>query len=345
VKYGATMMGFADILGHETAIKLLRAALRNNQLAHSYLFYGDDGIGKRLTAHALARAAACETAADDSCGTCASCRWEASSTHPDIREIRPSSKGRIIRIDSVRELQNVLVLKPMGSRIKAAIIDQADRLNHEAANAFLKTLEEPPDHSLIILITSRPSALPPTIVSRCLRVRFPPLSQDAIRRILMREKDIAQEDAARRAELSLGSLPRALNGSVEALEADMSKWITDVDPESLSDLNRLLDAAERYGPDVATAQAFLLRTTAWLRDSILASYGISDNLLHAAASPEVLRWSSSFRESSMHLIYYKTIRALQLLDRNVNPRLILEDLLFQFRDLRLMPSAQAGSGS
>lgn len=327
-------MSFRDIIGHDTPTRLLRSALARNRLAHAYLFHGDEGIGKRLTARALAWTVTCETLSEDACGACTSCRWAAAGTHPDIREIAPTGKGRIIRIEFIRELQNTLALRPVHSRYKVAILDDADRLNMESANALLKTLEEPPDHSLIVLITSRPNHLLPTLLSRCIRVRFSPLSSREVRRIVSLRLGVGEEEAGRIERLAMGRMSDAMTMSPEALMERLAGWIADIRHESLSDIHVLLSAAERNATDAATAHDFLVRMAAWLRDAVLASTGNTERIVHAEAAREVADWAAAYDGGSLLALYQRTTRALALLDRNVNARLLIEDILFDLRDLR-----------
>lgn len=335
-------MSFDEIIGHEGPIGLLRSALTRGRLAHAYLFYGEEGIGKRLTAQALARATNCETMADDACGACASCRWAAAATHPDIRELRAAGKGRVIRIESVRELANALALTPAVGRLKVAIIDNAERLNLEASNALLKTLEEPPDHSLILLVSSRPGHLLPTLLSRCIRIRFAPLAPESVCRIVMRERKITPSEAERITALAMGRLPDALQEDPEAMAERTAAWINDLGAESISDPMRLLSAAERNGSDAATAESFLLRLTSWLRDAVVVAQDAALRLDHASSRKELIAWAAAYKPAGLLELYRRASRALTLLERNVNPRLLVEDLFFRLRDLRIPPPPSRG---
>ncbi|MEQ1847696.1 MAG: DNA polymerase III subunit delta', partial [Nitrospira sp.] len=150
-------MPFADITGHEQPISLLQATVCNGRLAHAYLFYGEARIGKLMTAVRLAQALNCEqlaqTEAQDSCGRCRSCLQIAARTHPDYFVIEPDPKAATpqIKIEQVREIEQQFVYRPLIGERKICLIDDADRLTIGAANALLKTLEEPPGDSLFIL--------------------------------------------------------------------------------------------------------------------------------------------------------------------------------------------------
>jgi len=200
---------FAAIHGHARISDFLRAAVRNRRLAHAWLFAGPEGIGKRSVAAALAAWMHCIAGGDDACGTCASCRQIAAGSHPDVQLIGVAAGKKEIGVDRVRELKRFMQLRPILGSTKIAIIDDAPLLTVAAQNALLKTLEEPPDHSLLILVANNPDALLPTVRSRCQRLRFAPLSADVVVEIVA----AAGVDAAAARELALlaeGSPGRAL---------------------------------------------------------------------------------------------------------------------------------------
>ncbi len=189
-------MAFKDIIGQKKAISILQKTIERGRIPSSYLFTGESGIGKKCTAINLAKAVNCLKTIDsdhipiDSCDDCLSCRKIDAGVHPDYLLIFP--EGGQIRIEEIRSIDNRLSLKPFEGRKKIVIIDDADTMNVFASNAFLKTLEEPPKDSLIILISSKPDNLPDTIRSRCSRINFTPLSYEASQRVI--QKAIGQEE-------------------------------------------------------------------------------------------------------------------------------------------------------
>jgi DNA polymerase-3 subunit delta' len=171
-------MSFAQFMQPDAAVELLQRSLARQRLGHAYLFSGDDLAHLELVARTLAKTLNCEqrptddSAATDCCDTCPSCRKIDQDKHADIQWIRPESKSRVITIDQMRDLMQTIFLKPTEAAYKVAVIVGADRLNPQAANAFLKTLEEPPSRSILILLTTEPGRILETIVSRCLRLTF-----------------------------------------------------------------------------------------------------------------------------------------------------------------------------
>lgn len=173
-----------DVECQPKALKILTGTIRKDKLPSAILIFGQSGVGKRLAAVNYAKAINCLNPADfDSCDKCLSCQKIDSGIHPDIHIIEPVNDEIII--NSIRRLEEILSLKPFEGRKKIIIIDDSDRMNPNAANAFLKTLEEPPDNSIIILISSNEDALPDTIISRCLRVGFSPLPSEYCKKIIL----------------------------------------------------------------------------------------------------------------------------------------------------------------
>lgn len=173
-------MSFADFPGQQDLVQLLQRSLDGGRLAHAYLFVGVNLAELEAMARTLAKAINCENPPRrssaglplDSCDACASCRRIQNEAHPDVFWVRPESKSRVITIDQMRDLMHNVHLKPTHAAWKVAIAVAADRLNVQAANAFLKTLEEPPANSILILLTTEPEQILETILSRCLRLNF-----------------------------------------------------------------------------------------------------------------------------------------------------------------------------
>ena len=235
-------MNFSSIIGHDRPVDILKRALANDALAHAYLFSGEPGIGKRLTAYALAAALNCEAPGPGGgCGVCPACRRIAGGIHPDVRIVMPESRDEQllatlsgkeiekasdeIKIDQIRRAQDSISLKPSEGRKKVLIVDGAETMNESAQNAFLKTLEEPPGDSLIILITAMPQSLLPTIRSRCQALAFQPLPRHTLAEVIGEKRGLSGDDAWFAAALSRGSLGRALAMDVQKEKADREQFL------------------------------------------------------------------------------------------------------------------------
>jgi DNA polymerase III subunit delta' len=200
-------MPFDEIRGHGRQVRILQTMLRSGQLPHAFLFTGIQGIGKRLLATGFVKALNCLALADDFCGQCLQCRKIDKQMHPDVVVVEPDKN--VLKIEQVRELQQEIIFKPLEGKKKAVIIDQAEKMNAHAANCLLKTLEEPPEDTVIILIAQAVSDMLPTVLSRCQRVHFSPLSDDDMQTVLAGQ-GIGFEQAAQLLPLAQGSLERAL---------------------------------------------------------------------------------------------------------------------------------------
>lgn len=189
-------MSFRDIIGHEAAIARLRTLAKSRALGPAYLFHGPAGVGKHRTALAFAAALLCDKRGEDACGSCAACRRLERGNDPNL--IVPETKGEkeIIAIGSVRDVQEALSLLPANDRLRVCVVDEAERMQDEAGNAFLKTLEEAPKHTVFLLVAANPERLLPTIVSRCQSIRFGPLSPEDVARVLKAQEVPAAEALA-----------------------------------------------------------------------------------------------------------------------------------------------------
>lgn len=316
-------MSFARILGQETPVDVLRRALRTGKTAHAYIFEGIEGCGKRTTALAFIEAVFCGR--DDGCGGCPSCRKMASLQHPDLHLVEPD--GAFIKIDQIRELQRQLVLRPVEAPAKACVIDDADRLNPAAANALLKTLEEPPGNALMILLTSRLTGVLPTVRSRCQMLRFSPLPERVIEDELLRQ---GREPAAARMSASLagGSLKRAIDMEGEAGPTGRQGLLERLGALSLGDIAPLFAAAEEFAADREGAIEKLEVLASLLRDVLLIQGGGSDVVnrdLLPLLEEEAGRGS---QEKTLERIG-RIMETHQALLRNANPRLTMDVLLMR----------------
>jgi DNA polymerase-3 subunit delta' len=185
-------MAFKDIVGQQKAKRIIQGMLKKDRLPQALLFTGEPGVGKLLMAKTLIKVLNCRNNAGggeiDCCDNCRPCQLIDNLNFADLLFIKPD--GTQIKIETVRGVIDFLSMSPYEARIKSVIIDDADKLNISAANALLKTLEEPSEDSLIILITERPDMLPDTIRSRCVRIPFTPLSEEESSEVIKQMSDI-----------------------------------------------------------------------------------------------------------------------------------------------------------
>jgi DNA polymerase-3 subunit delta' len=203
-------MGWDEIKGQDEAVGYLRRALEKGSLIHALLFHGPEGVGKALTAGVLARTLNCERGGSEPCDDCRSCLMIREMNHPDVFFIGPRSKSRQITIDLLREMQKLAHLNARLGPWKVFIVEDADAMNESASNSLLKTLEEPPSETVIILVTARPEQLSSTIRSRCQPLRFRPWPLDLMRTFLTEEGELSGEEAEVLHAISGGRPGRAL---------------------------------------------------------------------------------------------------------------------------------------
>lgn len=204
-------MSFKDIKDQDSAVRLLRNVLQRNRVPNAMLFWGPDGVGKQLTALAMACAVNCASSEDDACGECISCKKTLHGNHPDVRMVVPARKSRLIDLEALSQVTELASLRPYESTWRIVIIQDADRMTPPAQNRFLKTLEEPPGNSLFLLTSSYPRLLLPTIRSRCQQVRFRALRPESVVALLQELRGLPEEAALPIARLAQGQMTRALD--------------------------------------------------------------------------------------------------------------------------------------
>ena len=285
-------MAFRDFPDYQQGVELLQRSLERGRLAHAYLFTGDRLSELESLAGSLAQTLNCQNpvrrggVAVDSCGQCAACRKIEHGNHADVHWVRPESKSRIIPVEQMRDLIREINLRPTEARYKVAVVVAADRLKTEGANAFLKTLEEPPSNSVLVLLTTEPQRLLETIVSRCLRLSFGVGGAGRLEPGLVEWLKTFSEVAAgeqksligryRLADILVGKLTKMRGGIEETLTArSPMQQYSDAEPEQIERWEDELKAAieaeyRRQRGDVLGALQWWLRDV-WLRTMRLDS--------------------------------------------------------------------------
>jgi len=258
-------MTFDQIIGHDRQKEFLRRTLAHNRLAHAYLFEGPQGVGKRLTALALARTVFCAEATG--CGDCIPCRKIDHNNHPDLHILEPD--GKQIKIEQIRNLQKTLAFKPVESTRRICLIDQADKMNPAAANSLLKTLEEPSAETLILLISARPEALLTTVLSRCQRLPFARLPQSRIESTLIEQRGYDQKEAHIIAALADGSFQMALDRDPTIYLERRIEILKQVTALSAGSILPLMELAKELSTEKETIPQTLELLQAFYRDLLL----------------------------------------------------------------------------
>jgi DNA polymerase-3 subunit delta' len=336
-------MTLASVVGQPRAIDALQAALRSGTLHHAYLFAGPEGVGKELAAVGLAQALTCPEQPEVGCGKCANCLRVVKGLHPDVTWVMPDEErvarglagrsdftgtpSRDIRVEQIRGLQERLSLHGLESRRKVALITSAHRMNESAQNAFLKTLEEPPADTTLILIAAEMDRLLPTIRSRCSKVQFAPLPVELVAQRVQQERKLDPQTAALAAVMAGGSLGRALSLDVEGL-AQRKEIITRFEALRPEDALPLLRFAEEYGGSREDAEQALTLLALWTRDVALMKVGV-EGLANLDMKELALATAARTHEAELHRRAYLIERALGAIRRNGSPRLQLERMLLE----------------
>ena len=342
-------MPFSAVIGQERAVGALRAALRRGTLHHAYLFAGPAGVGKAGAARLLAEAANCEAPAtggagrrDDPCGQCPPCRKIERGVHPDVVWIAEErtmaragtweprggrSPSKDVVVDQIRELvDRRLSLRRFEGRHRFAIVDPADAMNPQAQNALLKTLEEPPEDTTLVLLAAAPDALLPTVRSRCLRLPFAPLPIGLVEERL-RAEGRSPDEARVAAALSGGSLGRALALDAGAL-ADLRAAVEEAAGLPAGDARAWIDFAARRGKDREAARETCQLLLVWLRDALARSVaGEGARLALADLGPVTTAVAASVGPAELLRRGDRVKQALSALRHNASPALALERML------------------
>lgn len=362
-------MLWTDVIDQARVKEALLRALERERVAHAYLFHGPDGVGKRAMALAFAAALQCERGERTACGRCLACTKVARLIHPDVQVLFPYptdaapddlverlqrlAENPYAAIDFVRrpslsdpgkgtgkqafypvarvheELRRPMSFKPVEGRYKVAILTDADLLRVEAANAFLKLLEEPTPQTVFILTTSRPDRLLPTILSRCQRLRFDPLPAEALAEALSSRASHPPEAAALLARMADGSFSRALElAENEDLMADRQLVLDFFRQAYTLNVDKLADLVEDLGrlgrERLKGVLGLMLR---WMRDLVLfRSMGAAAPLVNVDQAEAVARFCRNVPGADLEGMVRLVEEAVELIERNVHITLTLTAL-------------------
>ena len=297
-----------SIIGHQQIIEQLQRTVASGRIAGAYLFVGPTGLGKETVARYFAQLIFCQQEAQPPvvCGTCLACRKIDSGNHPDLQFIRP--EGSLLKIGQIRELQRQVIYQPLEASRKIYILTDVDRMNPEAENCLLKTLEEPPASSVLILLTSNVQALLPTTRSRCQILQFHPMPTQELAEILINQFSVAPEQATTLAIAADGAIGKALT------QLEKGDTRTEEVPEILKETNRL--AAFRLAENFKDNPETLGELVTWYRDLLFLQQGAPSELITHIYSLEELR---------AIVPYYSRLRIQQAIQTVFDTKSLLEN--------------------
>ncbi len=316
---------------HQAARRLLKSAIDKGKLSHAYLFAGPEGCGKRTLAMEFASSLLCERGAFPPCLSCGACKRVMAGTHPDAAIV--SAEGRSIRIDHVRELSERLHLHSFEGGYKVGVIVRAERMTEQAQNAFLKTLEEPPPYTLLVMTGTNLNRVLPTILSRCQVLRLGPLPEAVISQMVQKERGLPADQAALLAALSQGNAKRALNMDLEFVIEFRKTMISELLDMDAEDRIKMLDYAERMSRASQPSEELFDLLSGFYRDVLHKKLG-EDNLWNRDFAGEVQKEA---RRNSLNKILSR-IRSvhearIRAVENNANPRLNWEILTMCLKDV------------
>jgi DNA polymerase-3 subunit delta' len=327
-------MSFSEVVGQERAIEVLKREFFHGRVSHAYLFTGMESVGKQLTALAFAKVLQCDRADGDSCGVCPPCLKITKGTHPDVRFYVPESRTKGARskiyIEQIRNLQSDISLKAMEGKKKVFVINDADRMVEQAANALLKTLEEPPQDSYLILVTAFPDLLPRTVLSRCRAVRFQSLSEKSVETILKQKKGLDGDQAELMARYSRGRVDKVLEMEGAEIVSQRDRFLEWMQGCDLQKVGSIFELSERFTKNTNEAIEFVEFFLSWTRDLIsMKLRGSKGGLIHADKALDLERECRNMRLSALLKNADILEAALKKLKMNVNQRLVIETGLMQ----------------
>jgi DNA polymerase-3 subunit delta' len=313
-----------SVVGHEWAVDLLRQSLTAGKQSHAYLFVGPRQVGKRTLAKSFAQALLCQ-GADAPCGACRSCQLVERDRHPDVQLIEPGEDS--IKIDEIRDVLRSVTLSPVEASHRVLIISRFDQATPSAANALLKTLEEPPSTVVLLLTANRTDQLLPTIVSRCqvIPLRLLPVSEVVA---VLRERGLDQERAELLGSLSQGRIGWALSAARdERVLLDREKALEGIISMAHGSYVERFAWAESLSRKPERVDDMLRTLASWWRDVLLVAAGSGAPIANVDRKATLVEWADRYDIEMIKDALRSIHDTVWRIERNANLRLALEVLM------------------
>lgn len=319
-----------EVVGNQQAQMTLQRAVVTDQVRHAYLLTGPEQIGKTTLALAFVKLLECTGRGPrdpEPCGACSSCRKIEHSNHPDVTVVEPPEGKHWLPVELVRDLQRAASLAPYEGRWRAFVLPRAERMRPEAVNALLKTLEEPPPDVVLVLTSSEPELLLPTLVSRCQTVPLHPLGPVEIAAALVERWEVEADEATVLAGLAAGRLGWAVEAHRKPeLRERRDALMQQIVALAAAAPDVRLRLVAPLAADTETARATVESWTLWWRDVLLAASGMRDLASAGVARAAAERLGRALGLDPAELFLRRLLAARAKLDQNANPRLALEVL-------------------
>ena len=319
-------MSLKDIIGQDTAVKILQAMISGDQLSGAYLFSGPEGVGKRSLSIEFAKAVNCEKKGLDACEECSSCNKINSLNHPDVSIIQKEKESNFMKIDKIRDIIYQASMKPYEARKKIFIINNADDMNEESQNALLKILEEPRENQIFILTTSVVSGILPTVISRCKAVKFNLLSQAQIKKLLVEQRGFEENEAVLFSHMALGSPGRAIAFKDNDNIRERDKMLNDFFFKKRALFREEVCDEKKYS-DIEESLEMLL---SWYRDLLVSKFTDDKSIfLNSDKADEIFSYSSGFSAEKIERDMSSVMKTINYVRRNVNPKMALFNMALE----------------
>lgn len=328
------MAGFSDIIGHEQIKAHLQNAITLDKISHAYIFNGPEASGKMMLAEAFAMALQCEADEGKPCLNCRSCKQAMDHNHPDIIYVS-HEKPNTISVDDIREqINNDIVIKPYSSHRKIYIVDEAEKMNQQAQNALLKTIEEPPAYAVILLLTTNADSFLPTILSRCVSLNIKAVKAEVIQEYLMKKYQIPDYQANVCAAFSQGNVGKAVQlasseefGELKASVLQLMKRLSDID------ISEMAAAVRQIAEYKLSINDYFDLMMVWFRDILyLKATNDVNGLIFKDEIYDIKNQAAKHSYQGIEKIIKALETAKMRISANVNFDLVIELLLLTIKE-------------
>lgn len=272
------MANFGDIIGHEDIVKHFKSSIELGKVSHAYILNGEKGAGKKTLVSVVTKTLQCEEGGPDPCGKCKSCLQVESGNQADIIWIT-HEKPNVISVDEIREqIVNDIQLKPYSSKYKIYVVPDAQMMNPQAQNALLKTLEEPPEYAIVMLLADNVNKFLPTILSRCIVLNFKPVNELSVMDYLVNQLDIDQEKARFCTDFAQGNLGKAVRLAISTdykeIKETSIRLLRNIQDMEMDDIIQAVKNMGKYKLDITD---YIDIMTMWFRDILMVKISNSPN--------------------------------------------------------------------
>ena len=327
------MLDYSNVIGHQNIIEHLKKAVANKKVSQAYIFSGEDSSGKRLLAEIFAKTLLCNSHGEEPCNQCKSCLQVEGSNQPDL--IFVTHEKASIGVDEIRtQLNNDILIKPYSSLYKIYIIDEAEKMTEQAQNALLKTIEEPPEYAIIMLLTTSLGKLLPTIQSRCVNLELKTVPDKEIKKFLMENKQVPDYLAEISAAFSRGNVGRAIKySSSEDFIQSKDAIVHVLHHIDDMELYEIMDALKEFSAHKLEIEDYIDLMLLWYRDVLMFKVTNDPNrLLYRSEVRYIAKQASKSDYERIEAIIAAMDKAKIRLKANVNFDVAIELMLLSIKE-------------